>query len=149
MTSNPLRIRRGNPTPEQLARGFRDAERYPEKAATKPRRRPAKTDGGLVPTILRLCQMRRLWAWRVNSGTVMLASGHRIMLAPPGTPDVLLVLPGGLLAGIEAKRPTGLVRASQRAWEQQAIRVGVRYAVVHSAKETIETLDRWIDEVRQ
>lgn len=133
MTSrNPLRIRRGNPTPEP-----------------KPRRRPSKADAGLVPVIIGLCQMRRVWAWRVNSGTVLLASGHRITLAPPGTPDVLLVLPGARLAGIEAKSATGTIRDSQRAWARVAADHGVRYAVVRSAKEAIETLDRWMKETEE
>jgi hypothetical protein len=107
----------------------------------------AKADGGLVPTILRLCQLRRLWAWRVNAGTVLLASGHRITLAPPGTPDVLIVLPGGYLAGLEAKTPTGAVRTTQRAWARVAADHGVRYAVVRSAAEVVAVLDRWAEEV--
>lgn len=103
----------------------------------------AKADGGLVPTILRLCQLRRLWAWRVNSGVAK----HRITLAPPGTPDVLLVLPGGYLAGLEAKSPTGAVRTTQRAWARVAADHGVRYAVVRSAAEVVAVLDRWVEEV--
>ena len=109
----------------------------------------AKSDGGLVPIILRICQLRRIWAWRVNSGTVLLASGHRITLAPPGTPDVLLVLPGGYLAGLEAKTPTGAVRTTQRAWARVAADHGVRYAVVRSAAEVVAVLDRWVEEVER
>ena len=112
--------------------------------------RPRKpTDGGLVPVILRLCRLRRLWAWRQNSGTVTLASGHRITLAPPGTPDVLLVLPGGYLAGLEAKSATGAVRTTQRAWARVAADHGVRYAVVRSAREVVAVLDGWIGEVTE
>jgi hypothetical protein len=118
----------------------------PTRRRSPPR---AKSDGGLVPTILRLCQLRRLWAWRVNSGTVLLASGHRITLAPPGTPDVLLVLPGGYLAGLEAKTPTGAVRTSQRAWARVAADHGVRYAVVRSAAEVVAVLDGWVREVER
>lgn len=114
------------------------------RRSTRPRK---PTDGGLVPTILRLCQLRRLWAWRVNSGTVLLASGHRIALAPPGTPDVLLVLPGGYLAGLEAKSATGAVRTTQRAWARVAADHGVRYAVVRSAREVVAVLDGWVREV--
>lgn len=118
----------------------------PTRRRSPPR---ARADGGLVPTILRLCQLRRLWAWRVNSGTVLLASGHRITLAPPGTPDVLLVLPGGYLAGLEAKSATGAVRATQRAWARVAADHGVRYAVVRSAAEVVAVLDGWVEEVER
>ena len=117
------------------------------KTPTRRRSARAKSDGGLVPTILRLCQLRRLLAWRANSGTVTLASGHRITLAPPGTPDVLLVLPGGYLAGLEAKSATGAVRASQRAWARVAADHGVRYAIVRSAAEVVAVLDGWLREV--
>lgn len=107
----------------------------------------AKADGGLVPKIITLCKLRRLWCWRANSGIAKTKEGDRIRLAPPGTPDVLLVLPGGYLAGLEAKSPTGAVRTSQRAWARVAADHGVRYAVVRSAAEVVAVLDGWLAEV--
>jgi hypothetical protein len=100
-----------------------------------------------VPKIIALCKLRRVWCWRANAGIAKTKEGDRIRLAPPGTPDVLLVLPGGYLAGMEAKTPTGAVRTTQRAWARVAADHGVRYAVVRSAAEVVATLDRWIGEV--
>ena len=105
------------------------------------------TDGGLVPKIIALCQLRRVWCWRANAGIAKTKEGDRIALAPPGTPDVLLGLPGGYLAGLEAKSATGAVRASQRAWARVAADHGVRYAVVRSAAEVVAVLDGWVREV--
>jgi hypothetical protein len=118
-------------------------------ATRKPARSRAKADGGLVRVILDLCKMRRIWAWRANSGAVRTQSGGFVALAPPGTPDVLLVLPGGRLAGIEAKSPTGQVRTTQRAWARVAADHGVRYAVVRSATEARDVIDRWIEEAQR
>lgn len=115
---------------------------------TTRRRSPprAKSDGGLVRKITDICKARRIWCWRANAGIAKTKEGDRIRLAPPGTPDVLLVLPGGYLAGLEAKSATGAVRTTQRAWARVAADHGVRYAVVRSAREVVAVLDGWIGE---
>jgi hypothetical protein len=102
-----------------------------------------------VRAILDALELRGHWAWRANSGTqVIAASGQNrrrvIRGAPPGTPDILVVLPGGRLGGLEVKTDSGRQSASQRLWEAKAARHRVRYAVVRSAREAIATVEAWL-----
>ena len=83
--------------------------------------------------------MRRVWAWRVNSGAM--AVNYRG--APAGTPDILVVLPpNGRLVGLEVKTATGQQAPSQVAWHAKAGANGVPYAVVRSTGEALEFLQK-------
>lgn len=104
----------------------------------------------LVNGALRALELRRIWAWRANSGTTVLKttkSRRVIKGAPAGTPDVLLILPGGRLAGIELKSPTGRVRSTQKIWSEKAKRHGVRWGVARSVSEVMRLIDKWLFEV--
>ena len=64
--------------------------------------------------------------------------------SPAGTPDILLVLPGGRLGGLEVKRPkVGRVSESQSEWHAKAAEHQVRVAVVRSVREAMQTVDEW------
>jgi hypothetical protein len=103
----------------------------------------------LVRAILGALRLRRVWAWRANSGTIVLKANAKaqrrvVRGAAAGTPDILGVLPGGRLFGLEVKVPGGRVRPSQTAWHVQAAQHGVAVAVVHSISEALGAVDRWI-----
>lgn len=88
---------------------------------------------------LELLAVRGVWAWRTNAGAVKV--GRRLVqLAPPGTPDILAVLPGGRLLGVEVKAAGGRLRPSQRAWADQARKAGAAVLLVRSAGELDDAL---------
>lgn len=112
------------------------------------RRRPRGKESPRVTAILKALTLRGIWAWRANSGTQVINATLRtrrrvIKGAPAGTPDILLVLPGGLLCGLEVKTEEGTQRPSQRLWQAKAERYGVRYAVVRSIVEALAVVDSW------
>lgn len=112
------------------------------------RRRPRGKESPRVTAILKALRLRGIWAWRANSGTQVIKATVRtrrrvIKGAPAGTPDILLVLPGGRLCGLEVKSDDGAQRPSQRLWQAKAERYGVRYAVVRSVVEALHVVETW------
>lgn len=128
-----------------------------------PKRRRGVSESTLVTAILKALSLKGYWAFRVNSGAVLVPneakSRHRIIKgAPTGTPDIFVVLPvrvvgagrladgdwcAGSLCGIEVKSATGKLRASQVAWQAKAARHGVRYGVARSVSEALELVRVW------
>jgi hypothetical protein len=120
----------------------------------KRRRRARGKESPRVTAIIRALTLRGVWAWRANSGTQVIKATVRtrrrvIKGAPAGTPDILLVLPGGLLCGLEVKSDDGRQRPSQRVWQAKAERHGVRYAVVRSVIEALAVVSGWGQERRR
>lgn len=95
----------------------------------------------LVRSILRALELRGVWAWRMNSGTLPAVGKrgveYRVRLAPAGTPDILAVV-GGRLIGLEVKTTKARQRPSQSAWQAKAEQHGAGYRVVRSAREALE-----------
>ena len=91
------------------------------------------------------------WAARFNVGAspseYVDKQGRRkryfVRWAPTGTPDILGMLKGGCLLGIECKRPDGRVRPAQRAF-LDAIADGQGLAIVaRSVGDVIRDLDQF------
>lgn len=101
----------------------------------------------VTATILAALALRGYWAWRCNSGGVKTAHGNWFQGAPNGTPDILMVLPGGYLAGIEAKTRVGKQRQAQKEWEARAMSSGVRYALARSGKDAVQIVRGWYREL--
>jgi len=108
----------------------------------------------IVAAVIGALQATGHWAWRCNSGAIMLEGKHGKRLfrgAPTGTPDVFCVLPGGRLIGLEVKTPKGRQSPGQKAWQERAERTGVPYAVVRSAGEAlrfVRSIRKGPDEIR-
>jgi hypothetical protein len=104
-------------------------------------------EGKIVAAILAWLTAARVWAWRANSGTIVLGkgAGKRVVRgSPAGTPDILLVLRDGRLCGLEVKRPVnGRLSESQRDWHAKAGAHAVRVAVVRSVREAMQTVEQW------
>jgi hypothetical protein len=117
-------------------------------------KRKPNRETGLCASILAQLQARGAWAWRQNSGKVLLrgADGEvRGMFTggEPGTPDILIALgPHGQLAGIETKVGKGKQRETQLAWEAKAKRHGVRYSVQTTVLGAVAQWEQWAREVR-
>lgn len=97
----------------------------------------------LVRSILAELDRLKVWAWRVNSGVF---GARRIRGAPEGTPDILGVLPGGALFGLEAKTERGKLSHSQLAWHETARFHGVRVEVVRSVTHAVTVVVGWKEE---
>lgn len=75
--------------------------------------------------------------WRCQSGRVKVRGGW-MMLAPEGTPDLLVIVPPtGRLLGLEVKAAKGRVREAQVEWAEAARRAGAAVYCVRSAEEAV------------
>jgi len=103
----------------------------------------------LVRVILGALKMKGAWAWRANSGALVIGTGKArrfVKQGEPGTPDILGVLTQehclvhprvGVLFGLEVKTAKGKQSESQRAWQVKAEKHGVLYAVVRSVSDAL------------
>jgi hypothetical protein len=133
-------------TPEQ----YRARLAAKRKPFAKRKRTPQQSESSIVRVIIVALTAKRIWCWRANSGVIPVTSakyGKRVVvLSPPGTPDILGVLPGGRLFGLEVKTRSGRQQPSQVAWQLRAEENGVRYAVVRSVTEALAAiLDKTTD----
>lgn len=99
------------------------------------------TESALVKNTLRALELRGVWAWRANSGTLMI-QGRMFKGAPAGTPDILGVI-NGKLFGLEAKTTKGKVSETQRVWHSRAEREGVRVGVFRTVGEALGFVETW------
>ena len=120
------------------------AEHRRRSAAGSPMRKrlPEERETPIQKRILDALEMRGVWAFRVNSGSVP-AQGGWYHGAPPGTPDICIVAP--VPGWLEVKRKSGKRRKSQIVWHARAEREGVRVAVVRSAAEALRVVESWTD----
>jgi hypothetical protein len=101
----------------------------------------------LQRAILQALSARGWWAQRMNAGSRRVQSKrekreYMVRLAPPGTPDILVLKPYGWL---EVKTAMGELRASQALWHRAARSRGVRVATVRSISEALQTVQFWAD----
>lgn len=55
-----------------------------------------------------------------------------------GTPDRLVLLPGGRMYLVETKAPGGRLRPIQAVWHSKAAKVGIFVSVLTSTEEVVE-----------
>lgn len=120
----------------------------PAKSVRASERVPHQLESDIQRAILAALTLRRIWCWRVNSGAMVVGEGagrRFVKLAPPGTPDILGVLPDGTgrMFGFEVKTATGKQSVAQIAWHKRADASGVRYRVVRSVAEALAAIDEW------
>lgn len=106
------------------------------------------SETAIVRSIITALTLRRAWCWRVNSGATVVGEGaarRLIKLAPPGTPDILGVLPdgSGRMFGLEVKTQRGKQTAAQIDWQKRAETAGVKYRVVRSVAEAWGAVKEW------
>jgi len=64
----------------------------------------------------------------------------KIMPVVAGTPDRLILLPGGRMYLVETKAPDGKIRPVQRVWHKRAADIGVEVTVLSSIEEVLDWL---------
>jgi hypothetical protein len=98
------------------------------------------TEHELQNAVLQALRAAGALAFRLNSGLVK-RGARRIVLLPPGTPDVLAVLPGGRCVWLECKHGRGQLRPEQHAMHAQLLALGHAVYVVRSLADVIDVLN--------
>lgn len=75
----------------------------------------------------------KAWQGRYVAGTIV--NPRAIKLCPPGTADVLAVLPEGRVMWVELKTATGRQRESQKRFQKQVEALGHTYILCRSETE--------------
>jgi len=81
--------------------------------------------------------------WAIRTGVTRRRSSRGANSGEPGMPDIYL--PG--YGHIEVKLPGEEPSKVQLEWHEKARRLGIRVAVVESAREAVETACRWRSEI--
>ena len=81
-------------------------------------------------------------AWRNNNTAQYDArlGQYRAFTGMKGVPDILAILPGGKLCGIEVKNAKGKQSADQVLFEKRATSLGARYIVARAVEDVDELL---------
>ena len=119
-------------TEAELARLLGDDPQEPPSRA----RRGPNAESAIQTAIVEALRYAGCWVLRLNSGAIR-AGSRPITLAPAGTPDLLVVAPGGRVVFLEVKTSTGRLSAAQRAMHAELTRLGATVAVVRSVEEAL------------
>jgi hypothetical protein len=101
------------------------------------------SETAIVKSVLEALEARGYFAWRVNSGSLVvsgLTAKRFFRGAPAGSPDIMVLINGGRLVGLEVKSATGTQRKSQATWQSRAESLGGHYRIVRSAHEALAYL---------
>lgn len=77
---------------------------------------------------------------RLNAGATVIRSGTTSRVihgVEPGTPDLLVMLPGGRVLWLELKTARGRLSPAQQAWHERARRMGHTVEVVRDVQSAV------------
>lgn len=139
-----------SPSPGPSARRAMQDVRAPHLAAdaanvrrAKPKaKRGANPETALQSSIVEALQRSGCYVERRNTGMVETKQGTRVHLAPPGTPDLFVLLPDGRAWFVEVKTLAGAVTAIQREKHAALRAAGGLVDVVHSVDEALALLNQ-------
>ena len=94
--------------------------------------KPLETEAPILSRILKTLTAMQVFYWRNNSGRK-----GRVSFGDKGSPDIMGVVSGGRLFGLEVKSPVGKVSEYQLAWAEKLRAKGGYYAVVRSVDEAV------------
>jgi hypothetical protein len=100
----------------------------------------------IVNACLTLLQLRKVFAWRVNSGAVTFEKGHKryfvqFARGAKGISDIIGLLPGGRFLAVEVKRPGNKPSADQECFLAQIQASGGLGIVVTSPTELDKAIE--------
>jgi hypothetical protein len=117
------------------------------------RKAPRGTEAALkraVVAALKLELRGRGKVLRLQSGHIVMGAGtaheRRMSMSEPGTPDLLVMLPGGRTLWIELKTETGRVTDTQHAWHEAAHALGHDVIVCRSVLHALQVLRGYLRE---
>lgn len=81
-------------------------------------------------------------ALRLNAGVLVIPGQRRRVVrgVEPGTPDILVMLPGGRVVWLECKTERGTVTSVQHAWHARAGSMGHEVYVVRSVQDALQAI---------
>lgn len=104
----------------------------------------ASREAPVLRAVLDYLAIRRIFAWRNNSGGTFLpgAGGRRqfVRFGAKGSSDVFAILPGGRFLAIECKRPGGKLTLAQEEWLESVRRSGGLAWVIDDVQRLRELL---------
>jgi hypothetical protein len=118
-------------------------ERLTGKPATRAKRKPRlrQTEAQLKSaTLAALRCLPSVHVLRMNAGkrpAEYKGKTRMIALGEAGTPDLLVMLPGGMCMWLELKTMVGKVSDTQRAWHERALQLGHRTHVCRSVDDVM------------
>lgn len=102
-------------------------------------------EGDIKRAILDALLVAGAFAFRAQAGKVKVRGGY-MNLCPPGTPDILVIVPPtGLLLGLEVKSATGEERESQLAWAAKVRALGGAVETVRTPAEALDAYRRALE----
>lgn len=108
-----------------------------EPQASSPR--GANAESVLQSAIIEALQYAGCFVVRLNAGAMRIGS-RLVRLAPAGTPDLLVVVPGGRIVFVEVKTPAGRLSPAQRSAHAELTRLGATVVVVRSVDDALDLL---------
>ncbi len=97
------------------------------------RRKRAGGETALVRTLLEFLALRRLFAWRNNSGGAMLKGDHFVRFGKKGSGDIFVL--ADRFISIEAKMPGNKPTAAQCEWMDAVRKAGHLAFVIRSVED--------------
>ena len=106
------------------------------KATTPKSRKPKKTGGehATQTAVLQYLALKKIFAWRNNTGAVKTQDGRFFQFGQVGSPDIIAVH-GGMVYGLEIKSAIGALSEGQKQWSERFARAGGVYVVVRSLND--------------
>lgn len=133
---------------ERLQSSRSEAPETPQdrrKPRSRPTTRGPNDETAIQTAIAEALRWRGCYVERRNSGAVKTAKGGLVRLAPAGTPDLALILPGGRAGFCEVKRPGEGPTAIQLACHEELRRYGAVVVVAHSVDEALALLAPYLE----
>ena len=104
-------------------------------------------EAGLIRDVLEYLAIRKIWAYRQNTGTLRGASGKLVRFGSKGCPDIIARLKptgsnrgSGRVLWIECKSKTGKLSEAQEAWRAKAEKHGDVFIVARRLEDVMEFL---------
>jgi hypothetical protein len=77
---------------------------------------------------------------RLNAGRAYSISGNPIQLSPPGSPDIMVILPDGKVKFVEFKASTG-IRSTQERMHQKLSQLGHEVIIARTDEDVEEAFE--------
>ncbi len=107
-----------------------------------PPKAKAKASEQQIQTAIKgFLELKGYFVLRINSGAIRTQGGGLVRLAPPGTPDLLVIGPEGYVAWLEIKTPQGRLTEYQKAMHRRLKGLGQAVLVVRSLSEVVELIE--------
>jgi hypothetical protein len=109
-------------------------------AKREPAITPVVPESAILAQCLAWLAFKGIPSWRANCGA-MKRGDRFIRMGQKGQPDIMGILPGGVLLCCECKRQGGKLSEDQRAWLERAKAAGAVTVVAHSVEELARAIE--------